>query len=91
MIHAVSLPGGGAGVGCLWYRVSLPGGGAGVGCLWYRVSLPGGGAGVGCLWYKVLLCPVQASTFPTVVVYVMDVVRSVNPVSFMSNMLYACR
>ena len=33
----------------------------------------------------------QASTFPTVVVYVMDIVRSVNPVTFMSNMLYACR
>lgn len=31
-----------------------------------------------------------ASTFPTVVVYVMDIVRSVNPVTFMSNMLYAC-
>lgn len=31
-----------------------------------------------------------ASEFPTVVVYVMDIVRSVNPVTFMSNMLYAC-
>jgi hypothetical protein len=31
-----------------------------------------------------------ASLLPTVVVYVMDVVRSVNPVTFMSNMLYAC-
>lgn len=31
-----------------------------------------------------------ASMFPTVVVYVMDTVRSVNPVTFMSNMLYAC-
>ncbi|XP_022196599.2 LOW QUALITY PROTEIN: GPN-loop GTPase 1 [Nilaparvata lugens] len=31
-----------------------------------------------------------ASTFPTVVVYIMDTVRSVNPVTFMSNMLYAC-
>jgi len=31
-----------------------------------------------------------ASTFPTVVVYVMDTVRSVNPITFMSNMLYAC-
>lgn len=31
-----------------------------------------------------------ASTFPTIVVYVMDTVRSVNPVTFMSNMLYAC-
>ncbi|XP_046353767.2 GPN-loop GTPase 1-like [Haliotis rufescens] len=31
-----------------------------------------------------------ASTFPTVVVYVMDTSRSVSPVTFMSNMLYAC-
>nr|SVE72965.1 EOG090X072H [Ceriodaphnia reticulata] len=31
-----------------------------------------------------------AALFPTVVVYVMDVVRSVSPVTFMSNMLYAC-
>lgn len=31
-----------------------------------------------------------AALFPTVVVYVMDTVRSVNPVTFMSNMLYAC-
>lgn len=31
-----------------------------------------------------------ASQFPTIVVYVMDTVRSVNPVTFMSNMLYAC-
>ncbi|RUS89784.1 hypothetical protein EGW08_002487 [Elysia chlorotica] len=31
-----------------------------------------------------------ASTFPTVVVYVMDTPRSANPVTFMSNMLYAC-
>ncbi|XP_034236623.1 GPN-loop GTPase 1 isoform X2 [Thrips palmi] len=31
-----------------------------------------------------------ASSFPTVVVYVMDTVRSVSPVTFMSNMLYAC-
>ncbi|KAL4223172.1 GPN-loop GTPase 1 [Mactra antiquata] len=31
-----------------------------------------------------------ASTFPTVVVYVMDVSRSVSPVTFMSNMTYAC-
>jgi len=27
---------------------------------------------------------------PTVVVYVMDTARNVNPVTFMSNMLYAC-
>ncbi|KAL0279515.1 UNVERIFIED_CONTAM: hypothetical protein PYX00_001055 [Menopon gallinae] len=31
-----------------------------------------------------------ASCFPTVVVYVIDTVRSVSPVTFMSNMLYAC-
>ncbi len=31
-----------------------------------------------------------ASQFPTVVVYMLDAVRSVNPVTFMSNMLYAC-
>ena len=31
-----------------------------------------------------------AALFPTVVVYVMDTVRSVSPVTFMSNMLYAC-
>jgi len=31
-----------------------------------------------------------ASMFPTVIVYVMDTSRNVNPVTFMSNMLYAC-
>lgn len=31
-----------------------------------------------------------ASTFPTVVLYVIDTVRSTSPVTFMSNMLYAC-
>jgi len=31
-----------------------------------------------------------ASSLPTVVVYVMDTPRSMNPVTFMSNMLYAC-
>ncbi|KAL5239724.1 hypothetical protein ACI65C_007134 [Semiaphis heraclei] len=31
-----------------------------------------------------------ASTFPTVVVYVMDLERSTSPITFMSNMLYAC-
>ncbi|CAD7086909.1 unnamed protein product [Hermetia illucens] len=31
-----------------------------------------------------------ATAFPTIVVYVMDVVRSTNPTTFMSNMLYAC-
>ncbi|KAF0914928.1 hypothetical protein E2562_032839 [Oryza meyeriana var. granulata] len=31
-----------------------------------------------------------ASTFPTVVAYVIDTPRSTSPVTFMSNMLYAC-
>ncbi|PIK57654.1 putative GPN-loop GTPase 1 [Apostichopus japonicus] len=31
-----------------------------------------------------------ASSLPTVVLYIMDTARSVNPVTFMSNMLYAC-
>ncbi|CAN6287387.1 unnamed protein product [Urochloa humidicola] len=31
-----------------------------------------------------------ASTFPTVVAYVVDAPRSTSPVTFMSNMLYAC-
>ncbi|CAI9715804.1 Hypothetical predicted protein [Octopus vulgaris] len=31
-----------------------------------------------------------ASSFPTVIVYIMDISRSVSPVTFMSNMLYAC-
>ncbi|XP_078479954.1 LOW QUALITY PROTEIN: GPN-loop GTPase 1, partial [Lampetra planeri] len=31
-----------------------------------------------------------ASSFPCVVVYVMDTSRSISPVTFMSNMLYAC-
>ena len=31
-----------------------------------------------------------ASTFPTVVAYVVDTPRSTNPVTFMSNMMYAC-
>ncbi|XP_031556285.1 GPN-loop GTPase 1-like [Actinia tenebrosa] len=31
-----------------------------------------------------------ASSFPTIVVYIIDTVRSTNPVTFMSNMLYAC-
>lgn len=35
-------------------------------------------------------CLKKASTFPTVIVYVMDTSRNVNPVTFMSNMLYAC-
>lgn len=31
-----------------------------------------------------------ASTFPTIITYVVDTPRSTNPVTFMSNMLYAC-
>lgn len=31
-----------------------------------------------------------ASTFPTMVAYVIDTPRSTNPITFMSNMLYAC-
>lgn len=31
-----------------------------------------------------------ASRYPTVIVYVMDTVRSHNPITFMSNMLYSC-
>lgn len=31
-----------------------------------------------------------ASTFPTIVTYVVDTPRSTKPITFMSNMLYAC-
>nr|KAF6460552.1 hypothetical protein HJG59_011465 [Molossus molossus] len=31
-----------------------------------------------------------ASSFPTIVIYVTDISRSTKPVTFMSNMLYAC-
>lgn len=31
-----------------------------------------------------------ASSFPTIIIFVMDTSRSTNPVTFMSNMLYAC-
>lgn len=31
-----------------------------------------------------------ASTYPTVIAYVVDSERAVNPTTFMSNMLYAC-
>lgn len=31
-----------------------------------------------------------ASTFPTVITYVVDTPRSASPITFMSNMLYAC-
>lgn len=38
----------------------------------------------------VIISEALATRFPTVVVYVMDIVRSVSPTTFMSNMLYAC-
>jgi GTPase SAR1 family protein len=31
-----------------------------------------------------------ASSFPTIIVYIVDTVRSVSPITFMSNMSYAC-
>ena len=37
-----------------------------------------------------LITDTLASGYPTVVVYVMDMSRSQNPTTFMSNMLYAC-
>ena len=37
-----------------------------------------------------IITELLASHFPTIVVYVMDTVRSYKPVTFMSNMLYAC-
>lgn len=37
-----------------------------------------------------ILTECLASTFPTIVVYVMDLERSTSPITFMSNMLYAC-
>ncbi|XP_050521075.1 GPN-loop GTPase 1 isoform X2 [Daktulosphaira vitifoliae] len=37
-----------------------------------------------------ILTECLASSFPTIVVYVMDLERSTSPVTFMSNMLYAC-
>lgn len=37
-----------------------------------------------------IICETMAACFPTVVVFVVDAVRSVSPVTFMSNMLYAC-
>ncbi|XP_038065484.1 GPN-loop GTPase 1-like [Patiria miniata] len=37
-----------------------------------------------------IISETMAASFPTVIVYVMDTARSVNPVTFMSNMLYAC-
>ncbi|KAI3984844.1 hypothetical protein MKX01_039461 [Papaver californicum] len=37
-----------------------------------------------------IITEVFASTFPTVIAYVVDIPRSSTPVTFMSNMLYAC-
>ncbi|XP_072049630.1 GPN-loop GTPase 1-like [Amphiura filiformis] len=37
-----------------------------------------------------IIAETLASSFPTVIVYVMDTARSISPVTFMSNMLYAC-
>ncbi|XP_062501715.1 GPN-loop GTPase 1-like [Corticium candelabrum] len=37
-----------------------------------------------------IITEILASSFPTVIVYVMDTSRCVSPVTFMSNMLYAC-
>ncbi|GBN20632.1 GPN-loop GTPase 1 [Araneus ventricosus] len=38
----------------------------------------------------VIISETLASLYPTVIVFVMDTVRSSKPVTFMSNMLYAC-
>lgn len=38
----------------------------------------------------VIITKALATSFPTIIVYVVDVVRSQNPTTFMSNMLYAC-
>ncbi|KAG5673662.1 hypothetical protein PVAND_003689 [Polypedilum vanderplanki] len=38
----------------------------------------------------VIITEALATRFPTIVVYVMDIVRSDSPTTFMSNMLYAC-
>ena len=38
----------------------------------------------------VIITEALATRFPTIVVYVMDIVRSISPTTFMSNMLYAC-
>ena len=37
-----------------------------------------------------IICESLASYFPTIVLYIVDTVRSVSPTTFMSNMLYAC-
>jgi len=37
-----------------------------------------------------ILTDALASTYPTMIAYVLDIARSKNPTTFMSNMLYAC-
>lgn len=38
----------------------------------------------------IIITEALASQFPTTIVYVMNIVRSVSPTTFMSNMIYAC-
>lgn len=38
----------------------------------------------------IIITEALAAEFPTTIVYVMDIVRSVSPTTFMSNMIYAC-
>lgn len=38
----------------------------------------------------IIITEALSASFPTLIVYVMDTPRSHNPVTFMSNMLYAC-
>lgn len=38
----------------------------------------------------IIITEALAAKFPTVIVYVMDIVRNLSPTTFMSNMLYAC-
>ena len=38
----------------------------------------------------VIITEALASSFATIVVYIIDTARSTSPVTFMSNMLYAC-
>lgn len=37
-----------------------------------------------------IIAEALAATYPTIIIYVLDTVRSTNPQTFMSNMLYAC-
>ena len=38
-----------------------------------------------------IITDAMASSFPTVVAYIIDTPRTMAPATFMSNMLYACR